>query len=118
MRGPAFGRVSSNQSKPSGRTNADRLTSVTDATHGNESYTFDDVGNRLDSHLASSYGYQVGHFNRLTSAVTPTQTVTYSYDAVRRLLIRLLTLVGADLSALEGMTLPELVQESLRFKTR
>jgi YD repeat-containing protein len=64
-----------------GYDNADRLTSVTDATHGNESYSFDDVGNRLTSHLASSYGYQTGQFNRLISATTPTQTVTYGFDA-------------------------------------
>lgn len=37
---------------------------------------------------------------------------------VRRLLIRLLTLVGADLAALERMTLSELVREGLKFMTR
>lgn len=61
--------------------NADRLTSATDAVYGNESYSFDDVGNRLTSHLPSSYGYQSGQFNRLISATTPTQTITYSHDA-------------------------------------
>ncbi len=36
---------------------------------------------------------------------------------VRRLLIRLLTLVGSDPAKVEVMTLPELVEESLKFKS-
>ena len=72
--------VEPTRSRTFGYDNVDRLTSVTDATHGNESYSFDDVGNRLTSHLASSYGYQSGQFNRLISATTPMQTVTYSQD--------------------------------------
>jgi len=73
--------VEPSRSRTFGHDNVDRLTSVTDATHGNESYMFDDVGNRLSSHRASSYGYQTGQFNRLISATTPTQTITYSHDA-------------------------------------
>lgn len=53
----------------------DRLTSVTGAA--NESYTFDDVGNRTASHLSSTYGYQTGQFNRLSS----TTSATYGFDA-------------------------------------
>jgi RHS repeat-associated protein len=64
-----------------GYDNIDRLTSVTDPTNGNEAYSFDDVGNRLSSHLAASYGYQSGQLNRLTSATTSTQTVSYTHDA-------------------------------------
>ncbi|HCA58759.1 MAG TPA: hypothetical protein DEP46_12345, partial [Blastocatellia bacterium] len=73
--------VEPTRSRTFGYDNVDRLTSVTDATYGNESYSFDDVGNRLTSHLASGYGYQSGQFNRLISATTATQTVTYSHDA-------------------------------------
>ncbi len=69
------------RSRTFGYDNVDRLTSVTDAVYGNETYSFDDVGNRLTSHLASNYDYQAGQFNRLISATTPTQTVTYSHDA-------------------------------------
>jgi RHS repeat-associated protein len=62
-----------------GYDNTNRLTNVSNGGSG-ESYAFDDVGNRTSSHLASSYGYQTGQFNRLTSAVTPSQTLSYSYD--------------------------------------
>jgi RHS repeat-associated protein len=62
-----------------GYDNADRLTTVNNGGSG-ESYGYDDVGNRTSSHLASSYGYQAGQFNRLVSAVTPSQTISYSYD--------------------------------------
>jgi YD repeat-containing protein len=63
-----------------GYDSVDRLTSVNNGGSG-ESYAYDDVGNRTSSHLASSYGYQAGQFNRLVSAVTPSQTISYSYDA-------------------------------------
>jgi RHS repeat-associated protein len=53
----------------------DRLTSVSASNNQNESYLFDDVGNRTSSHLSTSYGYQP--FNKLTS----TATATYNYDA-------------------------------------
>jgi len=60
-----------------GYDNADRLTSSTSTVSGqNESYTFDDVGNRTSSHLSSVYGYQQGSFNRLAS----TQQASYSFD--------------------------------------
>jgi len=60
-----------------GYDNADRLTSSTSTVSGqNESYTFDDVGNRTSSHLSSVYGYQQGSFNRLSS----TQQASYSFD--------------------------------------
>src|SRR5688572_21913674 len=42
---------------------------------GNESYTFDGVGNRPASHLSSSY--TTGSFNRLTA----TNSASYSYNA-------------------------------------
>gem|GEM_PF-2376205 len=57
--------------------NADRLTTSTSTLpNQNESYTFDDVGNRTSSHLSSVYGYQQGSFNRLAS----TQQASYSFD--------------------------------------
>ena len=60
-----------------GYDNADRLTSSTSTLpNQNESYTFDDVGNRTSSHLSSVYGYQQGSFNRLAS----TQQASYSFD--------------------------------------
>jgi len=60
-----------------GYDNAYRLTSATSIISGqNESYTFDDVGNRTSSHLSSVYGYQQGSFNRLAS----TQQASYSFD--------------------------------------
>jgi len=43
----------------------------------NESYSFDAVGNRTASHLSSTYGYQQGSFNRLTS----TQQANYTFDS-------------------------------------
>jgi RHS repeat-associated protein len=60
--------------KTFGYDNIDRLTSVTDAVNGNESYAFDAVGNRISSHLSTSYTYQP--FNRMTA----TQTATLDYD--------------------------------------
>lgn len=54
-----------------------RLTSVTASNNQNESYSFDDVGNRTSSHLSASYAYQTGQFNRLTS----TTNAAYTYDA-------------------------------------
>ena len=62
------------RSRVIGYDNIDRLTSVTDATNGNESYTFNSVGKRTASHLSSTYSYQP--FNKLTA----TQTSTQSYD--------------------------------------
>jgi RHS repeat-associated protein len=44
----------------------DRLTAATHPNQTNESYTFDDVGNRTASHQGSSYSYQ--SFNRLVGA--------------------------------------------------
>ncbi|MGH9874512.1 MAG: RHS repeat-associated core domain-containing protein [Pyrinomonadaceae bacterium] len=44
----------------------DRLTAATHPNQTNESYTFDDVGNRTASHQGSSYTYQA--FNRLVAA--------------------------------------------------
>ena len=69
--------VEPTRSRTFGYDNADRLTSVTDATYGNESYNYDDVGNRTSSHLSTTYGYQSGQFNRLTS----TNSATYQFDA-------------------------------------
>jgi RHS repeat-associated protein len=53
----------------------DRLTAATHPNQTNESYTFDDVGNRTASHQGSSYTYQP--FNRLTAA----NSNSYSYDS-------------------------------------
>jgi len=53
----------------------DRLTSVIGSA--SESYGFDDVGNRTSSHLSTTYGYQSGQFNRLTS----TTSASYGFDA-------------------------------------
>lgn len=44
----------------------DRLTAATHPNLTNESYTFDDVGNRTASQQGSSYSYQP--FNRLVAA--------------------------------------------------
>ena len=55
--------------------NVNRLTGVIASNSANESYTFDDVGNRTSSHLSNSYAYQA--FNKLTS----TQTGNYSYNS-------------------------------------
>jgi len=63
------------QSRTFGYDNVDRLTSQTGSIFGNESYSFDAVGNRTASHRSATYGYQP--FNRLTS----TATATYGYDA-------------------------------------
>ncbi|HJX92523.1 MAG TPA: RHS repeat-associated core domain-containing protein [Pyrinomonadaceae bacterium] len=52
----------------------DRLTAATHPNQPNESYTYDDVGNRIVSHLGSSYSYQP--FNRLVSA----NGTTFGYD--------------------------------------
>lgn len=56
--------------------NVDRLSTVSNGG-GGESYNYDHVGNRTSSHLSSTYSYQTGFFNRLTS----TQTATYNYDS-------------------------------------
>ena len=53
----------------------DRLTAATHPNQTNESYTFDDVGNRTASHQGSSYSYQP--FNRLVAA----NGATFGYDA-------------------------------------
>jgi RHS repeat-associated protein len=53
----------------------DRLTAATHPNQTNESYTFDDVGNRTASHQGSSYSYQA--FNRLVAA----NGATFGYDA-------------------------------------
>lgn len=52
----------------------DRLTAATHPNQPNESYTYDDVGNRTASHLGSSYTYQP--FNRLVSA----NGTSFAYD--------------------------------------
>jgi RHS repeat-associated protein len=52
-----------------------RLTNVTNPGGTNESYNFDDVGNRTSSHRSASYGYQP--FNKVVS----TATANYVYDA-------------------------------------
>lgn len=52
---------------------SDRLLSVL-KMGGNESYTYDTVGNRTSSHLSATYGYQP--FNKLSS----TASATYTYD--------------------------------------
>jgi len=51
-----------------------RITSATHPSTTNESYSFDDVGNRTSSQQGSSYGYQA--YNRLVSA----NSNSYSYD--------------------------------------
>jgi RHS repeat-associated protein len=53
----------------------DRLTAATHPDQTNESYTFDDVGNRTASHQGSSYSYQA--FNRLVAA----NGASFGYDA-------------------------------------
>jgi RHS repeat-associated protein len=53
----------------------DRLTAATHPNQTNESYTFDDVGNRTTSHQGSSYSYQT--FNRLVAA----NGASFGYDA-------------------------------------
>jgi len=53
----------------------DRLTTATHPNQPNESYTYDDVGNRTASHQGSSYSYQP--FNRLVSA----NGTSFGYDA-------------------------------------
>jgi len=53
----------------------DRLTAATHPNQTNESYAFDDVGNRTASHRGSSYSYQ--GFNRPFTA----NSNTYAYDA-------------------------------------
>lgn len=51
----------------------DRLTGVANFEIPTETYSYDAVGNRTNSHLSATYGYQT--FNRLTS----TASATYSY---------------------------------------
>jgi RHS repeat-associated protein len=53
----------------------DRLTAATHPIQTNESYTYDDVGNRTASQQGSSYSYQP--FNRLVSA----NGASFGYDA-------------------------------------
>jgi RHS repeat-associated protein len=53
----------------------DRLTAATHPIQTNESYTYDDVGNRTASHQGSSYSYQP--FNRLVAA----NGTSFGYDA-------------------------------------
>ena len=53
----------------------DRLTAATHPNQANESYAYDDVGNRTASHQGSSYSYQP--FNRLTAA----NGTSFGYDA-------------------------------------
>jgi RHS repeat-associated protein len=53
----------------------DRLTAATHPNQTNESYTYDDVGNRTASHQGASYSYQP--FNRLVGA----NGSSFSYDA-------------------------------------
>ena len=53
----------------------DRLTAATHPNQTNESYTFEDVGNRTASHQGSSYSYQA--FNRLVAA----NGSSFSYDS-------------------------------------
>jgi RHS repeat-associated protein len=60
---------------------ADRLSSVTASNSQNESYNYGTVGNRTSSHLASSYTYKSGQFNQLETAVAPSQTMVYGYNA-------------------------------------
>ena len=52
----------------------DRLTPATHPNQTNESYTYDDVGNRNASHQGSSYSYQP--FNRLGVA----NGTSFGYD--------------------------------------
>ena len=52
----------------------DRLTAATHPSQTNETYAFDDVGNRTASHQGSSYSYQA--FNQLTAA----NSDTYAYN--------------------------------------
>ena len=53
----------------------DRLSAATHPNQPNESYTYDDVGNRTGSHQGSSYTYQP--FNRLVTA----NSSTFGYNA-------------------------------------
>jgi RHS repeat-associated protein len=52
----------------------DRLTAATHPNQTNESYTYNEVGNRIASHQVSSYSYQP--FNRLVTA----DSNSYAYD--------------------------------------
>ncbi len=66
------------QTRIFGYDNVDRLLSANSTLSGaNETYGFDDVGNRTSSHLSATYGYQSGKFNQLAS----TATATMNYDA-------------------------------------
>lgn len=55
----------------------DRLKTVHTNGTQTEMYNFDDVGNRTSSHLSTTYGYQSGKFNQLSS----TSTASYRFDA-------------------------------------
>ncbi|NOT47226.1 MAG: RHS repeat-associated core domain-containing protein [Acidobacteria bacterium] len=66
------------QTRMFGYDNVDRLQSANSTLSGaNETYAFDDVGNRTSSHLSATYGYQSGKFNQMAS----TATATMNYDA-------------------------------------
>jgi len=54
----------------------DRITSAVTTNQPSENYVYDSVGNRTSSHLSSTYAYQQGAFNRLTS----TSTTNYTFD--------------------------------------
>jgi RHS repeat-associated protein len=56
-----------------------RLTAATHSNQPNESYGLDDVGNRVNSHLGSSYTYDP--FNRLVAA----NSASFSYDTIGNL---------------------------------
>ena len=58
----------------------DRLTAVTHPNQTNESYSLDDVGNRISSHQGSSYTYDP--FNRLVTA----NSSSFSYDTIGNLI--------------------------------
>jgi RHS repeat-associated protein len=60
----------------------DRLTAATHPNQTSESYTYDDVGNRIASHQGSSYTYQT--FNRLVTA----NSNTYAYSANGNLIFK------------------------------
>ena len=66
------------QTKTFSYNNAYRLMGVSNAGGANESYLYDDVGNRTSSHRSASYGYPLSQsFNRLIS----TASANYNYDA-------------------------------------
>jgi RHS repeat-associated protein len=60
----------------------DRLTAATHPNQTNESYTYDDVGNRTASHQGSNYSYQA--FNRLVAA----NGTSFGYDPNGNLILK------------------------------